>query len=165
MLDGTLRSCNSDTKSYCAARQCYNTKEIVSSLCVFFQCICIDCSWVLTTTENDDVTLTFLSLLESFLVALMKSLRPWRYSSYSSSVMSPFSTSTCGRWGSEVTHSGPGHRHDDKYTAGGQCLKLKPSGCTVWVGGAVCGLESSSVGMRIKTNLQGQRKLHSSSKG
>lgn len=165
MLDGTRRSCNTDTKSHCVVRQCYNTKEILSALCVCFQCICINCSWFLTTTENDDVTLTFLSLLESFLVPLIKSLRPWMYSSYSSSVMSPFSTSTCGRWGSEVTHSGPWHRDNDKCKAGGQCLNLKPSGCTVWVGGAVCGLESSSVGERIKTNLQGQRKLHSSSKG
>lgn len=85
---------------------------------IFFHCTCIDCSRYfiivrapqylpLAMTDSNDVTLTFLSLLESFLVALMKSLRPWRYSSYSSRVMSPFSTRTCGRWGSEETHSEP----------------------------------------------------------
>lgn len=97
-------------RRYCL---CYNTKRRFCVLWVyFFKYICNDFFWhfitvgapqyvLLATTDSKDVTLTFLSLLESFLVALMKSLRPWRYSSYSSSIMSPFSTSTCGRWGSE----------------------------------------------------------------
>lgn len=117
---------------------------------MIFQCIFIDCSWYFiivgvpqnaleATTDSADVTLTFLSLLESFLVALMKSLRPWMYSSYSSSVMSPFSTSTCGRWGSEETHSEPRHRRHYKYKAGEHCLKLKPSDCISWVLPVACG--------------------------
>ena len=40
---------------------------------------------------------TFFSSLASFLIPLMKSLLLCRYSSYSSKVMSPFSTSTWGR--------------------------------------------------------------------
>lgn len=135
--------------------QSYNTAEILSDLCMFFQCICIDHSWYFifvgvpqhmlpAMTDSNDVTLTFLSLLESFLVALMKSLRPCRYSSYSSSVMSPFSTSTCGRWGSEETHSELCHRRHCKYKAGGRCLKVKPSDC-LWP----CSLPVSAWELRL----------------
>lgn len=49
--------------------------------------------------------LTFRSALLSFFVFLMKSAFPFKCSSNSPRVMSPFSTRTCGMWGSAQTRS------------------------------------------------------------
>lgn len=152
MFDGIQRSYNSDTtqKRDSPFFVCIISMRLNCLLLIFHCCSIPHYTLLAMTDSNDVVTPTFLSLLESFLVALMKSLRPWMYSSYSSSVMSPFSTSTCGRWGSGETHSELCHRHHCQYKAGGRLLKLKPSESVLWVLGCSLPMSPAKAALELK---------------